>query len=930
VSSDSTPPGVTTITNPPIESHEHYIFLPLVLRGYPNLVSVQSTATTASAWDSGDIPPGEQYALVFPATGIFEYHCAYHPTETGQVLVELAPFDFALAVAPTAQSVRQGESITYTVRVTGTLGDAEPVALSVGGLPAGATYDLSPVTVVPTGTAALSVTTALTTPLGDHTLVITGTSVGQSHAVTTILSVTPHPDFTLSAVPATRNIPQGQAVTYTVQVTASHGFDAPVSLAVEGLPAGAAVTWAQNPLTPTAVTLLTVSTGLDTPTDSHPLIVTADGGGFSHQALVTLEVMPHPDFALEATSETYSVRQSQAVTATVILTALHGFDSSVALNVGSLPAGVTSDWVTNPVAPDGSTLLAFTTALTTPLGDHGLVITGTGGGFTHTDSFTLTVLPHPDFAFAVAPLTQAITQGLAVTFTAHLTAEHDWEGPVQLSIQGLPTDATALWAPDLVTPTATSLLTLTTAQTTPPGVYPLTAAGGGGLLSHTVPLTLTVLAPPVPDLIVERLTCDPITPTVNVPFTVAVRVRNLGGISVTQTFRVDWYADPATPPLTNTPGTGYWLQAGLAPGAAADFTATHTFTVTGNHALWAQVDRTEVVTESDEANNLTGPVTVTVGLPDLLVSSIAITPPVPTEGISFTVSLAVVNQGVVDTVETFQVDWYADLSTAPLSTTVGTLFWTQQGMAMGTTAVLTTSRTFDQVGIRRLWAQVDRLDQVAESDEGNNVTGPSLSFVDRAVPSPTPLWTPTPQPAPSPTPATGPISSTVTVQSDITADTTWTADNLYVVVGRVTVDAGVTLTIEPGTVVKFQQQTYKGKLTVNGVLLAQGTADDRIIFTSIQDDAGGGDTNTNGGATWPWAGDWDGLVFGSTGSGTLEYVWLGYGGADGNVTANGATVNLRHAFVGYSASSGLRWMNGAGGEISDSVIEQNLGIVSNH
>ena len=48
----------------------------------------------------------------------------------------------------------------------------------------------------------------------------------------------------------------------------------------------------------------------------------------------------------------------------------------------------------------------------------------------------------------------------------------------------------------------------------------------------------------------------------------------------------------------------------------------------------------------------------------------------------------------------------------------------------------------DQVGIRRSWAQVDRLDQVTENDEGNNVTGPSLFFVDRAAPTVAPgrVW----------------------------------------------------------------------------------------------------------------------------------------------------------------------------------------------
>jgi len=332
----------------------------------------------------------------------------------------------------------------------------------------------------------------------------------------------------------------------------------------------------------------------------------------------------------------------------------------------------------------------------------------------------------------------------------------------------------------------------------------------------------------------------------------------------------------------------------------------------------------DVVTESSEANNLIGPVTVTVGLPDLLIPSMATTPSIPTQGTPFTISVQVANQSLVDADNSFQVDWYDDLITTPISTTVGTLSWHQQSLTSEATEILTGSYTFDQIGIHRFWTQVDRTNQVTENDETNNITGPSLFFVDRIEPTPTPLWTPTPQPTPIPTPTIGSISPTIYIQNDIISNTTWTAENVYVVLGQVTINTGVTLTVEPGTVIKFKENTYDGKLTVNGTLLAQGTVTNSIVFTSLHDDSYGGDTNVNGGATWPQAGDWDGLVFGNGSNNTLEHVWIGYGGADGNLTADGSTVNLHHAFVGYSASKGLRWKNGAGGEIINTIIEHNL------
>ena len=45
--------------------------------------------------------------------------------------------------------------------------------------------------------------------------------------------------------------------------------------------------------------------------------------------------------------------------------------------------------------PTAATMLTMTAGVDTPAGDHNLVITGTGGGFTHTAPLTLTVLAIP-------------------------------------------------------------------------------------------------------------------------------------------------------------------------------------------------------------------------------------------------------------------------------------------------------------------------------------------------------------------------------------------------------------------------------------------------------------------------------------------------------------------------------------------------------
>ncbi|MBX7182129.1 MAG: PKD domain-containing protein [Bacteroidia bacterium] len=75
--------------------------------------------------------------------------------------------------------------------------------------------------------------------------------------------------------------------------------------------------------------------------------------------------------------------------------------------------------------------------------------------------------------------------------------------------------------------------------------------------------------------------------------------------------------------------------------------------------------------------------------------------------------------------------------------------------------------------------------------------------------------------------------TTVPISGDITSDATWTNDNIYQLNGFCYVKDGVTLTIQPGTIVKGDKVT-KGTLIVErgGKLIADGTATQPIVFTS--------------------------------------------------------------------------------------------------
>ena len=118
----------------------------------------------------------------------------------------------------------------------------------------------------------------------------------------------------------------------------------------------------------------------------------------------------------------------------------------------------------------------------------------------------------------------------------------------------------------------------------------------------------------------------------------------------------------------------------------------------------------------------------------------------------------------------------------------------------------------------------------------------------------------------------------VDVCGTIANDTTWTPDNLYVIDCQVIVPAGVTLTVLPGTVVKSPGRFEPASITVHGRFVAEGTLAAPIVFTSIKDDAHGGDTNGDGSATTPAHGDWPSLNFEAGSIGRLSNVLIAYGG----------------------------------------------------
>ena len=117
---------------------------------------------------------------------------------------------------------------------------------------------------------------------------------------------------------------------------------------------------------------------------------------------------------------------------------------------------------------------------------------------------------------------------------------------------------------------------------------------------------------------------------------------------------------------------------------------------------------------------------------------------------------------------------------------------------------------------------------------------------------------------------------TLTFSGTLGSSQVWLADSTHYITADLTIPAGVTLTIQPGAIVKLA-----GMVNIivedGGALVAQGSTALPVIFTSDKDDTVGGDTNGDGNLTTPSAGDWSAVCI--QGQATLDHVEIRYGGA---------------------------------------------------
>ena len=450
---------------------------------------------------AGTAEPG-QYALTVSATGGGLSHDAPLQLTVNQP----APAaDFSVSASPGSLSLASGGSGSSTIAIAPQGNFSGDVALSVSGVPQGASASFDNATVPGGSGSAVLTVNAGTAGASSATLTVTAVSGALSHSATIALSIAaagPPPDFSVAASPGSISLTQGGAAGgSTVTVAPSNGFASDVALSVSGAPSGVKLSFDRSSIAGgSGSASLSVAASSTAPVGSYALTVTAAGGSLSHTATIELTISapaPAPDFFVAASPSSISIATGGAAgQSTLTVTPQNGFARDVSLSVSGAPSGTSASFSASTVTGGSGTSTLSVQSSSAAAGSYTLTVTASGGGVAHSTTIALSISPAANFALSASPGQVSVTSGQSATAVVTATPSNGFGSAISLSASGLPSGASASFSPSaLATGSGSSTLTLSTSSSVAAGTYTITLTGSGGGLTRTASVSLTVTAP---------------------------------------------------------------------------------------------------------------------------------------------------------------------------------------------------------------------------------------------------------------------------------------------------------------------------------------------------------------------------------------------------------------------------------------------------
>jgi hypothetical protein len=201
---------------------------------------------------------------------------------------------FTLSASPSARTVQQGGTATYTAQLNVPSGyNGGDVTFSAGGAPGGTTPSFVPtkLSAPPGGTSTLTIATNSKTKPGQYNVKISGKNA-KTHVdilVTLTVQAVGGSGFTLAVSPTQQQVAAGGTTSYAIGISRAAATDE-VLLQVSGQPTGATATLEMASSLSSSATLTVTTDEVTTPDGNFDLTVTGTSGSLTRTVVAKLVV----------------------------------------------------------------------------------------------------------------------------------------------------------------------------------------------------------------------------------------------------------------------------------------------------------------------------------------------------------------------------------------------------------------------------------------------------------------------------------------------------------------------------------------------------------------------------------------------------------------------------------------------------------------
>jgi subtilase family serine protease len=260
--------------------------------GQPSGVTVSFSPATISSGGSATVTvavgaavPAGSYPLLLTGTG-----GTLKQSVTAMLNVTGASFSITPAAASVALLPGASARVALTTAATGAL--RGPLSLSMSAAPAGIVASLSTRSVVPPGTAALSVTVAADVAAGSYPIVISavGDNVTHKATVTLVVGKPPKPTFDFTVASKTLIVTHGRSTSVTVESARTGATLPSVALRVSGLPAGVTARFAPSTISGSGASTVTLTAAEAAKRGTTTVTFSGKAGSTAQSSRVSLTV----------------------------------------------------------------------------------------------------------------------------------------------------------------------------------------------------------------------------------------------------------------------------------------------------------------------------------------------------------------------------------------------------------------------------------------------------------------------------------------------------------------------------------------------------------------------------------------------------------------------------------------------------------------